>query len=87
MAIVARRVLQRLLRSNPASMSLEQRRRHAKALNGTDPCNALTTEWELLVLYGLSQQMDLRYETKIGKRRPDILATGRTGSPPDLPPD
>jgi hypothetical protein len=79
MAIVARRVLQRLIRENAAFTSLEQRERHAKALDeGSDL--SLSVEWEVLILNALSKSATVSHEALLGTKRPDVLATVRNGS-------
>ncbi len=74
MAIVARRVLQRLIRENAAFMSRDQRERHAAALDraGRD---SLSAEWEVLVLNGLAKLLNVRHELSVGERKPDVLAS------------
>jgi hypothetical protein len=73
MAIVARRVLQRLIRENAGITSREQRKRQAVALDRADD-ESLSAEWEVLVLNGLSKLLQVQHEMLLGGRRPDILS-------------
>ncbi len=80
MALVARRVLQRLIRENAAFTTSAQRKRQVAALNrGGD--QALNFEWELLVLNGLSKLAAIDHEPLLGTRHPDVVARVGDGAP------
>jgi hypothetical protein len=73
MALVSRRTLQRLIRENAAFTTLAQRERQVAALNRAN-VESLSTEWEILVLNGLSRLASISHEAAIGTRFPDVLA-------------
>ena len=73
MAIVSRRVLQRLILDNSRFLSLEQRRQHADAIN-RGRAISLSFEWEILVLNALSTLCRVSHEPELGSSRPDVLA-------------
>jgi hypothetical protein len=78
MALVSRRTLQRLIRENAAFTTVAQRERQVASLNRAN-VESLSTEWEVLVLNGLSRLVTLQHEASIGTRYPDVLAHINSG--------
>src|ERR1043166_211623 len=72
MAIVARRVLQRLIGESTSYTTHEQRLRACRAIDAADD-QSLAAEWEVLVLSGLSKVIEIEHEPQMGNRRPDVL--------------
>jgi hypothetical protein len=72
MAIVSRRVLQRLLDENAKVLTEKQSREHVRILNAGG-ASALAVEYEVLILNGLSRLGSVEHEPHLsGPRVPDI---------------
>lgn len=81
MALVARRVLQRILDENAHLLTPEQHQKHVQSLN-SDKSPALATEYEVLILHALSGLGRVQHEPKLtGSRRPDVLFEIATDPP------
>jgi hypothetical protein len=73
MAMFARRSLQRLLCELSETLSLEVQKKLAREMDRKNP-SALGYEWELVLLYALTQVGDVAYEAELasGQTRPDF---------------
>jgi len=73
MAIFSRRVLQRMLDATEHLLTPAQRDRRLRLLNAAND-ESLDTEWEVVLVYGLSQLGSLHHEREMpGSARPDLL--------------
>jgi hypothetical protein len=81
MAMFARRSIQRLLNELKGKVSLEGRKKLAFEMDRQN-VSALGYEWELALVYALSQVGGVDYETELsgGTRRPDISFVSVDGS-------
>jgi hypothetical protein len=72
--IFSRHAIQQMLDENAAWITPEQSQEHAKTLN--DPRrerDTLATVWEIAVLNGLSQFVNISHEPETGSKKPDIV--------------
>jgi hypothetical protein len=81
MGIFSRRNLYRILAENARFVRQRPLSEHIKRLNGNDQVQRVTTEWEAVVLYGLSKLGSVVHEPKLpGTSKPDVLFTHASGT-------
>jgi hypothetical protein len=74
MSIFSRRNLFRILSQNAQFVRQRQLSEHINRLNGRDPVQRVTTEWETVVLNGLSKFGNVEHEPRLpGTTKPDVL--------------
>lgn len=79
MALFPKRVLQRILDSSQAYLSVAQRQTFCNLLNKISD-NYVATEWELVILDAAANVGTVQYEPNIGGgRRPDFLLRSESG--------
>jgi hypothetical protein len=81
MGIFSRRNLYRMLVENARFVRQRLLSEHIKRLNGSDPVQRVTTEWEAAVLNGLSKLGSVDHEPRLpGTTKPDVLFTHPLGT-------
>jgi len=81
MSIFSRRNLYRILVENARFVRHRPLSEHIKRLNGNDEVQRVTTEWEAVVLNGLSKLGSVDHEPKVpGTSKPDVLFTHPLGT-------
>jgi hypothetical protein len=74
MGIFSRRILKRILWQNADLLSKAQLREQLERLNGSNAVRRVTTEWEMVILNGLSKCGTAIYEPKVpGTSKIDVL--------------
>jgi hypothetical protein len=81
MGIFSRRNLGRILTENARFVRNRQLSQHIRRLNGIDLVQRVTTEWEVVVLNGLSKLGTADHEPQqlVGPTKPDVLFTHPLG--------
>jgi hypothetical protein len=81
MGIFSRRNLHRILLENTRFVRQRPLSEHIKRLNGNDEVQRVTTEWEVVLLNGLSKLGSVDHEPKLpGSSKPDVLFTHSLGT-------
>jgi hypothetical protein len=81
MGIFSRRNLYRTLTDNARFVRQRPLSEHIKRLNGTDQVQRVTTEWEAVVLNGLSKLGSVDHEPQLpGTTKPDVLLAHPLGT-------
>jgi hypothetical protein len=81
MGIFSRRNLYRILAENARFVRQRPLSEHIQRLNGNDAVQRVTTEWEVVVLNGLSKLGSVDHEPKLpGTSKPDVLFRHRLGT-------
>jgi hypothetical protein len=81
MGIFSRRNLYQILAENARFVRHRPLSEHIKRLNGNDQVQRVTTEWEAVILYGLSKLGSVDHEPKVpGSSKPDVLFTHPSGT-------
>jgi hypothetical protein len=81
MGIFSRRNLYRILAENARFVRQRPLSEHIKRLNGSDQVQRVTTEWEAVVLNGLSKLGSVDHEPQLpGTTKPDVLFTHPLGT-------
>lgn len=81
MGIFSRRNLYRILAENARFVRRRPLSEHIKRLNGNDQVQRVTTEWEAVVLNGLSKLGSVDHEPRLpGTSKPDVLFRHPSGT-------
>jgi hypothetical protein len=81
MGIFSRRDLYRILVENAGVVRHRPLSEHIRRLNGSDQVLRVTTEWEAVVLNGLSKLGSVDHEPRLpGPTKPDVLFAHASGT-------